>query len=511
MKKSDYEVTRRLFLATCASATVCMAAPGCGRPTAPTLDWSAPADGIFALTNVNLVYPELGSILDDAILIIRDQKIEAILQGDSSVAPTLPCIDCGGGYLIPGLINAHTHITMASTPKVGLFNAGALREQILRNYEDAIAWGVTTVRDLGAGPKILLADREKIDAGELSGPRIQSSLAIIRVPGGYPDFLDAVPKMAEWFIGKTGIEIKTPQQGRDAVKKLHDDGADWIKIAFDHLSVQYGHGALPVFTDAQLEAIRDEAAKLSIPVTAHHLFDSGFERGLQFQLDSLEHMVTDVELTDEQIERAVDSKIPFIPTMTSRMNLAFTSAADELKDDPAIEQAVQFKKTYLLPDYPNHCTEKIREDCAELVEFYESEGYRKPNNQKIVYDPTFFTHGVVFSGRNLSRMIQAGAVIGIGNDSGIPLTFPGMLHHELVLMNMYGMSPAQALASATSVNARMMGLEDQLGSIEIGKLADLVLLEGDPLADLHNVAKVRAVFKDGKLISKSDKFSGSFA
>jgi imidazolonepropionase-like amidohydrolase len=386
-------------------------------------------------------------------------------------------------------------------------DGGPVLRQVFRNYEDSITWGVTTVRDLGGAPKFLKRHRVAIDQRVLAGPHILSSIGFLAVPGGYPDFLAGFPKIAQAAVGAPVLYATSPEQARDHVKRYYDEGADVIKIAFDHKSIGIHHNALNVLSDAQIEAIKDEAGLKGLPVAAHHQYTEGFETGLRHNIDSMEHVVTVSKLSDQQILRAADSKIPFIPTLTSRLNLAFKSENDAYSSDPGLNKRLQFRKEKMFPDIPNHCSRRIATLCERYIEHYQTGQYVDPKFKRgMALDPSFFTRGMVLGTQNLSRMIEAGVVIGVGNDSGVPLTFPGMLHFEMELLVGAGMTPAQVLRAATAVNAKICNVSKQCGTIEKGKRADLVLLEKNPIEDIANVAKVRAVFKNGRIVSKVPTF-----
>ena len=500
---------RRSFLQTGAVAALAglMLGTGCARPTQPGIVFKPKAGERFALLNVKVVDVTAQRVLPDRAVIVQDGFIENVVSEQEVAKAGLPVMDCQGLYLTPGLINAHCHINMFSAQNAGLGNLPAILEQIDRNYEDSIAWGVTTIRDMGASPKLITRHRASIERGDRLGPHVLTALSVLTVPGGYPDFLTTLPRIVRAAVGDLALYAKNADQSRDYVKQLHDQGADLIKIALDHKSVLIGGGALNVPTDAQLEAIVSEAARRSLPVAAHHLYGQGFARGLAFGIDTMEHLPTNIRLTDEQIAQVVDSKTPFVPTLTSRNNLAFPTAGDPYYDHPLIQANFEFKKNELMADVPKHCSPKIHRLCQEFFDYFATEQYALPENRDTVaYDPKFFTRGVVMVNDNLSRMIEAGALIGVGNDAGMPLSFPGMLHFEMLLLTQAGMPPAQALRSATEVNAQICGIEDRCGTIAPGKRADLLLVKSNPLEDVRAMADISAVFKQGTLVSRSRDF-----
>ena len=504
-------MTRRRFLECCAAATALSAVGSIGcmpaRPTHPALAWKTAAGELLALRNAVIVEVEKGGLVSGKVLLVRDGLIERIVDAEDPNLEQARSIDCQGGYLIPGLIDAHCHITMPALNNISTGDFGEARKQVFRNYEDAITWGVTTVRDMAALPKYLQKDREAIAAKKRIGPHILTPMGFITVPGGYPEFFARIKGFSQAIVGPPALYADTPQMARDHVNRYHDMGADWVKIAFDHYSNLYGHGQINTLTDAQVDAILDEAAKKGLPVAAHHMYVLGLERGLQFGVDSMEHLPSDADVPEKLLAKAVEARMPFVPTATAGMNLAYKSQGDPYNDDPYLEQVLTWRKQEVMPEIASHCTERIYELVREHYEFFINERHRLPENaNKLSTNPAIFTRAVVIGSRNLERLIQAGAVIGVGNDSGVPLTFPGMLHYEMLMLTRAGMTSAQALRAATAVNAAICKIDDRCGTLEPGKRADLVLLAGDPLADIRNVARVRAVFKEGELMSKSDDF-----
>ena len=178
------------------------------------------------------------------------------------------------------------------------------------------------MRDVGAFPAYLLKDREAIERGQIAGPHILSALGFVTVPGGYPEHYERIPNLMQRFVGTPARYARTASEATDHVKRYRDEGADLVKIAFDHRSNLYGRGAINTLSDAQVEAIKNEAERLGMPVAAHHLYARGLDRGLQFSIDSMEHIATDELLTEAQVRAVVDSKTAIVPTATPGMNLA---------------------------------------------------------------------------------------------------------------------------------------------------------------------------------------------
>jgi len=504
-------ISRRQALSLLAGVGAVALAGGAGCfkpvPTRPTDLGLSSLGRQLSLTNATVIDVTRGAALPGKAILVGDGLIQGVYDAGAPELAQAQPVDCHGTYMIPGLINAHCHLNLPSTMTVGSGELGMAQEQIFRNYEDAIGWGITTARDMGALPKIIARDREAINHGSLPGPRILTAMSVITVPNGYPDFIVDVNWLVKAMIGEPNLRVKNAAEARDAVKNVRDHGADLVKIAFDHRSFLYGRGRLDVLTDAEVEAIRNEADKCGLPVAAHHLYSMGLDRGLQFGVHSLEHVVTDVPLTDAQVRMILDAKMRFVPTILVGISLAFKSTGDPFNDDPLINEVLRWREEVQLAELPRHCTPAIREKSKSLKHYYEAEEYALKKNRSVVsINPKEATRLLVVAAKNLKRLIAEGAILGAGNDSGVPFDFPGMLHLELEMLARQGMTNAQALRAATLVNAEICGLKDKCGSIAAGRWADLVLLKANPLEDIRNTAGVQAVFKHGRLVSKADDF-----
>ena len=504
-------LTRRQALALMGGigAAALIYGTGCARrtPTRPTSIWSPEPGRAFSLVNSTLIDVASGKALAGKAVLVEGGLIKGVYDVGAPELAGSRRIDCNGTFMIPGLINAHCHLNMPSVMNVGFSDMGMAQDQIRRNYRDAVLWGVTTCRDMGAMPKVMARDRAAIDKGRMIGPRILTAMSIITVPNGYPDFTARVNWIVRSFIGDIVILVKNADEARDAVKKVRDCGADLTKIAFDDRSLLYGRDGLDVLTDAQADAIMDESTKLGMPVAAHHLYAGGLDRGLQFGVHSMEHVATDAAITDDQMKKIIDSRMPFVPTLTVGASLVFKSSGDPYNDDPFVNEMLAWRDNVQYAELPRHCTPALVKKSAQVKRFYENEEYALEKNKDVLsFNPKFATRLLAMASKNLQRLIAEGAVLGVGNDAGVPFDFPGMLHLEMALLVRMGMTNDQALRAATMVNAKIIGREDKCGEISQGRYADIVLLAANPLDDIKNAGLVKAVFKGGVLVSKAEDF-----
>ena len=415
---------------------------------------------------------------------IREEKELAQFQGQE-------ILDLKGNYLIPGLSDAHIHATIPfivgtdGYKNLNFLHLPNVIAQIRRNLRNCVQSGVTTVRDMGAVPTFMQRFQKEVSQGKTPGPRILCSNSLITCPNGYPEFAPYFTGMRKLvFRGQFAEQVSTPQEARNTVRRMVDLGADWIKTAHSDRSFCMGRGRLPTLSDACYEALVDEAHKLGKKVAMHQTWISGFRKGLQFSVETLEHIPLDEKLNNRDVSTFVDKKIAIIPTLKVFGQYLILDEIQEL---------LAQKGSYYLERVPykfvSHLLNKYRSGIKEKE--YASEYY---------FDYKLFQRQFHLGLSNVSRLHKAGAIIGFGTDSPCDFSFFGLAYTELEYLVKAGLSNFEALQAATRTNAKILGLQTDLGTIEAGKLADLVLIEGDPLRNVSNVKNVKMVWKEGQIV-----------
>ncbi|MEW6555247.1 MAG: amidohydrolase family protein [Actinomycetota bacterium] len=467
----------------------------------PGVVWSPGPGEAFILKNAEVVDVLTGTVLHKRGLLIRDGRIEEILTEKKTAAlEGVKVLDAAGSYVIPGLINAHCHMlltaTLSFTP--GVF--AAMGRQIERNFEDCITHGVTTVRDVGSLPLLLRRYVERIEDGDLLGPRVYYAGSFINAPGGYPAFIPALPPQVADKVGDFGIGVRTPAEAIEAVEKNAAAGASLIKTAFDDRTLFLGQKPLPILDDASLRAVVEAAHERGMKVSAHHRFRAGFLRGIAFGLDGMEHLPSDAVLQDADVEAFVAGDNYIVPTVQVGWALCGVSRDDPYLDDPRVRQVLANRLEVVKAFYMTLCEPAVHKALMAFEKTYRDPATQEKRHRPFTLESKIFTEAVVKGSENLNKLYHAGALIGCGNDGGTPQSFPGGLGMEMVIMeSMSDMKPLDVLQAATINNARILGVEDDLGTVARGKLADLVLLPGNPLDSMHHVMNPCAVFKGGKL------------
>jgi imidazolonepropionase-like amidohydrolase len=389
----------------------------------------------------HLIDTEAARVLAGQSILVRDGLIEA-------VAATLPVpagarvVDLSDYWVLPGLIDAHTHLTIDShnqDPLAELQHTAAERALgALPNARAVLLAGFTTVRDLGSYRALVdVALRDAINRGDVVGPRMFVAGAYITITGGAGAITGFAPDVTLPWDLRYGV-ANSPEEVRERVRALAGQRVDVIKMlatgaVLTHNSNPSGREATP----QELGAGVDEARNFGLRVAVHAHGAEGIKAAIRAGAASIEH--------------------------------------GTLMDDEG-RMLMKQHGTYLVP------TLEVRE-CVGAN-----------------YAPEFVAKAEqIMSSQlaNFRKAVNAAVKIGFGTDIGVcPF---GHNAREFSLMVANGMTPMQAIQSATVVDAELLGMADRLGSITRGKLADLIAVHADPLADVRVLADVRFVMKQGAI------------
>ncbi len=388
---------------------------------------------------------ESGQAIEDPVIVIIDERIISV-QGDlddMNDADTL--VDLSGMTLLPGLIDMHVHIT--SDPSLQGYNRlkpSEMRSVLrgTRNAREMLLAGVTTIRNLGTYFYGDIALRDAIADGDVIGPRIFAAGAPLGITGGHCDS-NLLPM--EYGYERPGV-ADGPWEVTAKVRENIKYGSDVIKFCATGGVMSKGTNVgVQQYTLEEMQAIVREAGRRGRTVAAHAHGTEGIKTAIKAGVDSVEHA-------------------SFI-------------------DDEGIKLAKE-NGTYLSMDI--YVTEYILGRGAELGILEESLA-----KERVV--------GSV-QRENFSKAVKAGINMVMGTDAGI---FP---HHEsprqLSRMVQFGMTPAQALQAATINGATLLKQQEELGSIEVGKFADIIAVPGNPLDDISAVENVQFVMKAGRIYTQ---------
>lgn len=392
----------------------------------------------IALTADRFFDAQAGVFHKDRVIIVSSNKILSIQNKNDKLPAGTELIDLGDATLLPGLIDAHSHLFLHPYNETS-WNDQVLKESLaLRtaravvHAEKTLLAGFTTLRDLGTegGDYADVGIRDAINQGIIPGPRLLVATAALVITGGYgPAGFDPrweVPQGAEVADGVEGV--------RKAVRRQIGHGADWIKVYAD-----YRHGGVnaPTFTLDELKAAVDEAASTGHPVVAHANTPEGIRRAVLAGVKSIEH---GSQADEQSLKLMIEHNVALCPTLA------------------AVEAIASYAQ-------PHEREERQRRVSAQKEMF--------------------------------KRALRLGVNIVCGSDVGV--FAHGENAWEIELMVAYGMSSQAALQAATIKAARLLGMANQIGELAPGKLADIIAVKGDPLVDVRNLREVVFVMKEGKI------------
>lgn len=386
----------------------------------------------------------------DAAVLIRDNHISQVGPDSRIRLPDaeIKTIDAGGGYILPGFIDTHVHLVLEGVDiakaLVTPFSMRFYRSiDIMRRTLDA---GVTSVRDAGGAD---LGMKQAVESGLVPGPRMQISVAVLTITGGHVDF---------WMPSGTQIDLLPAYPGfpdgrcdgvegvRKKVREVLRSGAEVIKIcSTGGVMSPTDHPDFTQFSPEELEVIVREASyRRGTKVMSHAQGSEGVKNALRAGVHSIEHGIF---LDDEAIELFLQTGAYLVPTLYAA--LAVVEAGSE---SGIAEYAVR--------------------KAREVVESHSD---------------------------SIARAHKAGVQIAMGTDAGV---MPhGRNLRELSLMAEIGMTPMETIVASTKTAAECLGWEDRVGTLEAGKLADVVIARHDPLLDirtLQNPDNILYVMKDGQ-------------
>jgi len=394
-----------------------------------------------------LIDPDAGTVLNDQVILIRDNKVEAVGKG-LAIPTGAKVIDLSRMTVLPGLIDCHTHVADgASDNGEPLSQLKKTASQVvlesIPNARTMLESGFTTVRDVGVYRALNdIALRDAIAKGYVEGPRMFVAGAYVTITGGAGAMTGFAPDIQLPWDFHYG-EANSPWEVRQVIRKLAHDGVDHIKVLSSGAVLT--HGSNPKsqeFTPEELQAAVDEASHFGLRVESHAHSAEGIKNAIRAGVASVEHA-----------------------TMIDDEGIALAKA----------------KGTYLDMDIYD-------EECIQ-------EAGRKGNIPK-----DFLQHDAELGQiqrDNFRKAVKAGVKMSFGTDAGVCPYDRSV--RQFALMVKYGMTPMQAIQAATTSAADLLGHSDVVGSIKPGRYADVIAVSGDPLQDVSVLEHVQFVMKDGKV------------
>jgi len=397
----------------------------------------------------------------------RIARISPFAPGDAA-APD-GAFDARGSTLLPGLIDAHCHAA-----RVGLFEPDEAPNPaaVVKNLLTALERGVTTLGDMGCTAGMARALRALGEA-RVDAPAVRSSGPLLADPLGYP---------LDWmrpFHRRIGAAIPCGDErsARSAVERVARAGMDHVKICIMHQS--YAYHPLHVFSRSVATAIVDEAHRLGLRVFAHAHFDADYRLALDAKVDALMHSAFD-PLAAETVARVRDAGIAVCATLWVFQSTCL--GAEERWDRDA--------------GRTGGVTRPVVRSWRRFAEAYAASGDVLPPGIAGGLLKDRAREGVRNARANLMLLHDARVPIAYGSDGPYGFSVLGRAGDELGVMHAAGLDIESCLRAATSRGAELLGADDR-GSIEPGRRADLIVVDGDPRRDLGAIDRVRAVFRGG--------------
>jgi imidazolonepropionase-like amidohydrolase len=500
-------MTRRQLIQTAGASAVYLALPNIAGYAAANnyKGLSADEGKALELINCNIIDVRKGVVAPGRTITIRRGLIENISGKIPSAREDALIIDMKNQYLIPGLIDAHCHSTLSAEAALNPFGILTTMKQIKRNYVQQLTHGVTTIRDMGAMPGLLHDNLAMIAKKELAGPRVVHCNSFTNIKGGHPDIdpddISIFSGITMAFTGNPNLWFKNTAELREKMKVNSSGGASFIKLTMDNKSVLCGKGDIPVYTDEQLKVIFEFARENNLAVAGHIHSKFGFDRALQYGINSMEHTIADAALTDKEVSAMARKNIAIVPTIIIAQMLAAEEAYVELPKEfrtNFIKNELAIRRQYLQSALDDFIESSIHEsNMAALGNFQKYGCENMYKNGKFMARPDIYFNILLRGPKNILKMKNAGVVIGCGTDSGVPLQYHGSLYREMEMLNRIGFSNKEVLRCATINNAAILKMADKIGSIEKGKYADIVVLKENPLEKIAACRAPQMVIKDG--------------
>jgi imidazolonepropionase-like amidohydrolase len=403
--------------------------------------------------NATLIDMARGALLEDAAVLMEDERIREVGRRDSIRLTNQPIqmLDAGGGFLLPGFIDCHVHLVLEdlTIPKLISTPLSLTLFKSLDHMRRTLEAGVTSVRDGGG---VDLGMKQAIESGLIEGPRVQISISILTMTGGHLDY--AMQSGNEYALfppypGRPDGKCDGIEEVRRKVREVLRAGAEVIKVCTTGGTMSpHDHPTHAQFSVEELKVMVEEAdAHGGRWVMAHAQGSRGIKNALRAGVRSIEH---GIYLDDEAIELMLDRGAFLVPTLLAPVY--------------TLEHAAE------MHDLPEWGIRKMRETLEINLE-------------------------------SVAKAHKAGVKIAMGTDACV--SPHGTNLQELGLLCRIGMTPLEALRSATSVAAACLRWEDQVGSVEAGKMADLVVVRKDPLQDIQSLAdkdNIAIVIKNGRVV-----------
>jgi|GEM_PF-555773 len=396
-------------------------------------------------------------VIDNSLVIIEGEKI--LYAGQNKSLEKMPegqIIDCSGKTILPGLFDAHIHLGGACT-----FGYIPLEDE--RKLSGFLYCGVTSIFDLGGIEDWIFNLREAEKKGEIKSPRIFAVGPLFTSPQGHG---------TEYGV-PMALTPTTEEEAREAVKKLAPKKPDLVKIIYEKGSKKFTS-----LTFELMEVIIDEAHKNDLKIVTHITTLEQAKDAVKAGTDGLAHIVANKEVDEALLKDMKDKNVFCLPTLSVfEVFSGLSLSSQKFLEWPLVAKGV----------------------CQEIVE-----DLKEKSKLEMFTKNTFFKkERLSFAKINLKKMADSGIKLALGTDAGNPVVFFGSaVHRELELTVEAGLSPLEAITAATKNAADILEQDDKLGTLAQGKLADILIINENPLEDIKNTQDIFMVIKNGEILDR---------
>lgn len=400
------------------------------------------AKGLIDVTKSKVLLNPFVAIVEDKITDVGNQESLAHVQGQVEI------LDFSGKYILPGLINSHAHISVPSDGKPFEYIIQIPNEILLltaaKNSLMGLMSGVTTIRDCGGRDRIMFELRKAIEMGIIEGPRLFLSGRPLTVTGGHFHFMHGEVDGTEGMI--------------HAVRQLFKEGANFIKIMATGGGTTGTYPEYAAFSVEEIAVAVKIAHEIGKTVSVHCRGIPGMKNSIEAGVDHMEHASFELPGMVMRFDRELADKM-------ARMGI------------------------YVTP------TLQIYRDMLEVLRLRKEAGVISPSEKKRLDDlPRILEEKFTY----FRGLLDSGIQFTAGNDAGTPFTPFDRFWQEMEAMVIGGMKPMQAIVAATKTAAEAMRLCSEIGSLEVGKQADILIVDDDPSVNITALSKVSFVMKAGK-------------
>lgn len=450
-------ITRRAFLRASAATAIL------------PFVWDVPAaaTGAVLIRGGRLIDGRGGPPLENASILIENGRFKSIRAGALTAPAGATVVDAAGKTVLPGLVDMHAHLLSGGFDTISEKSMSYDPAEQARALRQMLYWGVTTVYSPVQPLATVLELRAATARSAASMPRLFVSGPGFTAPGGWAGSTDPAAR----------FEPKTAAEAREQVALAARAGIDIFKVFFDDMSHAFVT-PLPKLDRALMTAIIAAAHARKRKVMVHAYETANHKAAMRAGAEIMAHSAVTEPIDAEYLDLAAKSRTLYLGTLSVYNDVFDANAIRELAALEAIRTSVPKKTLATLTEGP-------------VLEAFEG---------SIKGD--YFKRQLPTIMANMKRAFEAGIAVGVGPDTGVPGAFPGFaVHREMELMVKAGIPPADVLVAATRTGARYLD-QPSLGTIERGKVADAVVVAGNPLTDIASTRRVEAVVQGGAVVDR---------